>query len=546
MTPPNEPLLPDGGRTSFRFAETRQFGRHRSLSPSSRRQFGRHRASSLLWRRPVGVFCKASRRGTTARRSADKRRGRHQLFGGKIDAARSFTISIESMFGWNTVTPEEKAARTALRSGDLQAAYLSIAPLLEYPGNLPSDKLWSSAWKTFAEVAKGIAGPVLANQARSAASHPKNPNVLYELGYSLIEHGLHGPAATVLTRALDQQPAAEPILTELVCALEGLGLNEVAVDALEKSGLANTSFIFRYLLSFNKLMCGSVRDSIASAEGLSELAAKTPTQILDFQFMESALRDMHHRATLIEGHTTLEPTDLRGWTYVINNCLLLHLSEYGFDEGMNGRYAFVQESPELLAEGIYGISKVAPEYPAVPQRILALPDRDSEILARVAAAALRYDLAEWSPDRAEEPGILVCYDFATVDPETLDALTVRHPAQLLWCHACTWTQGFPLAPDVITYLHQHTTPPWGGFMKVDPETKQLTNEPALSGTCPAVASRVGDMLPKLDDIDELDLLPAFARRITAGNGALYHASSAEVSKRNMFRTDSPVKSNKFR
>jgi hypothetical protein len=52
--PHNKPLLPDGGRERFRFAE--------------RWQFGRHRAFSLLWRRPVDVFCNASRRSRAARR----------------------------------------------------------------------------------------------------------------------------------------------------------------------------------------------------------------------------------------------------------------------------------------------------------------------------------------------------------------------------------------------------------------------------------------------------------------------------------------------
>ncbi len=53
----NEPLLPDGGREGFRFAEAWQFGRHRALS--------------LLWWRPVGVFCEASRRSRAAGRWAD-------------------------------------------------------------------------------------------------------------------------------------------------------------------------------------------------------------------------------------------------------------------------------------------------------------------------------------------------------------------------------------------------------------------------------------------------------------------------------------------
>ncbi len=446
------------------------------------------------------------------------------------------------MFGWNSLSQEEKSARDALRSGDPKKAFAALRPLLEYPGKLSSEKLWSSAWRNFADIADRIAGPELSDLSRAAARTPKDPRVLYEFGYGLVEHNLHGPAATVLTRAFELAPTAEPVLTELVCALEGIGLNERACAVLEESGMAGGSFLPRYLLAFNKLMCGRIADSTTWLEGLAELAPSDSAQSESFQFMESALRDMHHRAGGLKGHAALDAADLRGWTYVVNNCLLLHLSEYGTDEGMNGRYAYLQESPELLAEGIHRLSRVLGAAKAVPLRIHALPDRDSEILARVAAATLNCDLLEWSPDHRNEPGVFACFDLANVEVDTAASLSIRHPGQVLWCHACTWTQNFPLAPDIITYFHQYTTPPWRERLKVDVDTKQLTKEPALSGTCEEVATRVCGMLPATSDMSDLETLLDFAGR--TGLSAEWLNGSGQ-QKRSIFRMDSPVKSSRF-
>ena len=71
------------------------------------------------------------------------------------------------IFGWNPASAEEKAALEALRSGDPQKACASLRPLIDYPGKLSGDKAWSSAWRTFADIAERIAGPELAALARA-------------------------------------------------------------------------------------------------------------------------------------------------------------------------------------------------------------------------------------------------------------------------------------------------------------------------------------------------------------------------------------------
>jgi len=438
------------------------------------------------------------------------------------------------MFGRKHVTEEETEALDALRSGEPQKAYAALRPLLEYPGKLPDDRAWKSAWSTFAKVADALGQSSLGEAARKVATSPGSPNSLYALGYGLVEQGLHGPAATVLSRALDLMPREELILNELICAFEGVGANALACSTIEKSGLAEKAFIPRFLLAFNLLMTGDLAASRRWHQGLLDLLKPDHKQAAELRSMELKLREMYERADRVRDVSALNEQDLRGWTYVVNGSLLLHLSPYGTDEGMNGRYAYLSEEPDLLAEGIHRLSKALSAAQIWPACVYALPDRDSEILARVTAKVMRWELKAWPAAGTLEPGVIACYDLTNVDGAVVLTLWERHPGQLLWCHACNWTIGPPVVPDVITYFHQKTSPPWVGGLRF--ESGKLEKGPALEGSPDEVAATIQAKLPTLSDEGDLDALVTLAK----------HTLAFETSGgRDRFRTDSPVKSSRF-
>ena len=115
------------------------------------------------------------------------------------------------------------------------------------------------------------------------------------------------------------------------------------------------------------------------------------------------------------------------------------------------------------------------------------------------------------------------------------SLHERRPGQLLWCHACNWTKNAFVAPDVITYFHQATSPPWGERLRFAGEGRKFEKEPALAGSPDDVAATIHATLPASSAPADLALLTLTE-----------HTLPFETSgRRTWFRTDSPVKSSRF-
>jgi hypothetical protein len=177
-----------------------------------------------------------------------------------------------------------------------------------------------------------------------------------------------------------------------------------------------------------------------------------------------------------------------------------------------------------------------------------LPDRDSEILARVTAKVTGWELKAWPAAGTLEPGVIACYDLTNVGGPVVLTLCKRHPGQLLWCHACNWTMGAPVAPDVITYFHQKTSPPWGEPWHFSVEGGgNLERKPALEGSPDEVAAMIQAKLPALSDEGDLDALIMLAKQTLPFETCGRMTDNSEPPKIYIrgFRTDSPVKSSRF-
>jgi len=123
-------------------------------------------------------------------------------------------------------------AEAALTGGDPQRAFSALRPALRFPAAPADSAAWARGLALLARIGGAIAGPSFAATAGAAAGEPDNPKALFDLGYLLYEEGLFDLAAAALDRAHGLEPARAVILTELVSALEHMGLNAVARDRL--------------------------------------------------------------------------------------------------------------------------------------------------------------------------------------------------------------------------------------------------------------------------------------------------------------------------
>jgi hypothetical protein len=452
-----------------------------------------------------------------------------------------------------TPTQDQYAAARAkalglLAAGDPKSAFNTFRWTLEDPQAAATleDARWPDALDVLARISDTIAGPQWAEHLRRAAREPRNPQHLYELGFQLIEQSLHAMAATVLARANRLAPGQAPILAEFVVALEHLGRNAEACRVLrEQPDLLERDPICRYLLAFNTLMCA---DIAGARELLLPLRDVPDPQVAA---MVAQVEPMLRRADRLKEVSPLDDRDLRGWHAVITGGLLLHLSPYGLDEPMRGRYAMVQDSESMCLQGLRRLSAALEAWDLRPPRVLLLPeDRDSEALGLAAATLLNLPAERWS-DRSDAPGLVVAYDVAALPQEVRAWLRPHRPGQLLFSQASVWTAEPPFVSDATTFLYQLNHSPWqAGRLRVDPQTHKTELSPAVQGTARELADRVtrAEVDPsEMSDLQTLRRLAAAMRptdQSPATADRLFGAFRS-TGNRARQRADSPVKSSRF-
>ncbi|HXU05125.1 MAG TPA: hypothetical protein VN903_29390 [Polyangia bacterium] len=424
------------------------------------------------------------------------------------------------------------AAQAALDANDPRGAFGALRPLLQYPGDVADTALWAQAIGLFAPIAKALAGDELASLAAVAARQADDAQAIFNFGYQLIEVGLAGVAATALARANRLKPGNPHIVEELAVALETAMHNHAVCDLLRANNqLVESRFILAYLLAFNAVMIGDIEEARRTLPLIRRLA--TPQEGWGATRIEGFLA----RADLAKKSSPLDETDLRGWHFVLTDGVLLHLSPHGFDEGMRGRYAFVQDSPATCLEGIRRVELVLGALDRRPERVLALGDRASAILAHATASVLGLPIEPWP---SELPGLIVAYDLDSIARPDLEALKAHRPGQILWGHASCWTQTQPIAGDLVTFLYQHNRDPWGRRLQVDGATGEARESEPEPGTPAEIAARMGSVTLAPDALADGPALAAFARAVAPRAAAV----NTEGARERQF-PGSPVQSSRF-
>jgi hypothetical protein len=346
-------------------------------------------------------------------------------------------------------------ASQALNSGNPKQAFNVLQGILGYPGHPVLSEHWQEAFGLFTEVSRAFADEDFCSKVQKVTEKSDDTGALYELGYDLVESSVCGIAATVLNRANYIEPGNPTFVSELVCALEKIGLHAEACKVLhEVPNLLAANFTCRYLLAFNSIMVGNL------AEAKQILPSLQQSQDAKEISMAETIAGMLQRADALKSVSPLDAKDLRGWHYVLNDALLLHVSPNNLNQGMNGRYGWIQDSYLFIREGIERLIQVVNTWDISIPKVLVLPEVNSSILGRAVAQILSCPMEIWSEENSQSPGLIVAYDLSKLETGLLEKLQKRHPEQVLWSHASCWTTEIPVAADLITYLYQFNILPW--------------------------------------------------------------------------------------
>jgi hypothetical protein len=414
-------------------------------------------------------------------------------------------------------------ARAALEGGDVPGAARALTTASRDPGLEARDDDLTALAALFAELAAAAELPPLVTAAESA--DPADPETLFVLGYQLVEFGLPEPAIPFLRRVRIDIPHEPRVVTELAAALERSGRHAEARDALlDEPGLLS-EFWPRYLVCFNAIFAGDLDTAREHAPQLDpspevEGSAEAAQRILD----------MLTRADALPDSSSLDHQDLRGWHYVLNGGVLLHLSPFGFDDGMNGRYAFFQDGVEGIRRDLDALVATLDARGARPARVLHLDEYGSRILAAALGELLSVPVAPWSPGA---DGLTVAYDMDAVEltAELVEGLRTSSP---LFLRSASWTQPPPTPADYLGFLHQVNIAPWGEVMSFDQDSGEMTTSEPSTEPDSTWARRILDAEPGAHELpqDTLEQLTAFAAHVPASRG-------------DMFWEGGPVRSSRF-
>jgi hypothetical protein len=446
------------------------------------------------------------------------------------------------------MTPELSKAWELFESGDPQGSMRAL--------RLAADELTSAEIAPLvARLAEGAGFADLSEASTALAARPASAYRLYRFGYACVERGIPALAVPALLEAL--QPAVAPpapaapqrvglfrrrrpqqpdpevaprrVLLELVTSLERGERHAEALTVLREHDALLDDWPDRYLTVYNALMCGrtalarEVFDALSAPEGI---------------WVEPGERV----GRMLERAAALPPSgdqDLRGWHYALTGGVLTTLSPQGFDQGMTGRWAYLQDDFGSCRYGLERLRTVLTAGGRRPASVGLLPDRGSRALGLAAAQLLGVPATPYEPGTADV--LVVAYDLNACDPALVAALRERAEGDLLFEHATCWTDPPGASADVCTLLVQTVVAPWEPGLRFTEDGEVEQAEPdGRSAEDLAEAILAADPAPREgdggtpDDPDEA--LAAFAAR-AAGTWA--------SSPRDRVRSSGPVRSARF-
>ncbi len=429
-----------------------------------------------------------------------------------------------------------------LKQENLQKAYSNIREILDYPGYFYLEAVWDDVIELFERITRELISDDWGDLVKKIRENPNDVDALYDLAYNLYEESAHSIAATFLSRANKIKPQDEKIVSELVVNLEFMMLNQDACTILsEAEELLETSEFCRYLLGFNRIITGNIDETEKLILTIQD------SQDKDIQFMAKSLKGMINKISALKKSRLLDNTDLRGWHMVLNGSILLHLSPYGIDDGMYGRYAYISDSYSLCRHGIDRLKSVLDAARIDVPYIISLPDRSSQILAMATSQIFRKPLKIWDEVDINTEGLIVAYDLNEIYSEEIILDIADHRiGQILWAHGSCWTYPFPFAPDITTYLYQQNNSPWGGSgMGYNIKSKRIEILEIDKSEDEDLSQQIIRAERDQDYIDDLDDLLAMVKSLNLINDESKPGIFRTNGRRMHQRVGSPVLSNRF-
>jgi tetratricopeptide (TPR) repeat protein len=328
----------------------------------------------------------------------------------------------------------------------------------------------------------------------------------YALGYHFVEVRRYELAIPFLERAHALAPRREDVALELALAYNSRFRPQDARDLLQPPHLRQ-SFWNGYEYHWASLLCNRpqgverfVDDSCAGIAD-AELDVHTHHTLL---FVLDKMAEVLMRLQAFPDPRPL----VQDWHFIQYGAAILdYFDDRTAEDGLEvagGRWVVLWGSAGHIAMILHKLKRWLIALDRLPQRVVGLPDRDSEIVARAAAHLLELPFVSAEDESPAQPHtLLVAADNRQL---TDSGLMPVLEGQTLFALNQHWLHRGGITPDVAGVMTQTLTLPWSGEnVQVDPETRRVTRpepdtRPAhviaqeLAGTEPHHDPRFDDIL----------------------------------------------------
>jgi len=367
-------------------------------------------------------------------------------------------------------------------SSEYEKALSSLLTILSYPSR-PND--WEKCWALAGQIVEKLGYTESSKDLFTVSINPDDSQAVLDLALNLYEQKQHGLALTLLFH-LEVEMSADPnFIAEISVNLENLMLHKDAAEFLKKHQYQHSdSFFINYLLCFNLIMSGQWKDTRLDINALNKLVDDE-----NDQYKMEVIQGFLSRTKALAGSNKMDLKDLSAWHTAINGGALLNISPYGFNEGMNGRYAMIQDSYELCMTSILKVEKLLIGTEKNITTVAFFPDRSSEVLAT--AAGLHLGLPTIPLTKAGDNTLVVVYSTQVqMSEEQLIFFRDHRPNQVFWEHASNWLSPFPFCPDISSYLCQFNTAPWEEKNSIDPKSRETIKVSADKAKASELAKKI--------------------------------------------------------
>jgi tetratricopeptide (TPR) repeat protein len=369
-----------------------------------------------------------------------------------------------------TASPAEehlRSAQEAAEEGQDQEALRRLSFGFE------ADRTYQPLYQLAAACLRRLGGAAEAALFESALASFGEPRAFFALGYHFVDVGHNRLAIPFLERALELAPGNVGIALELAVALTAHFQPARAHELL--SGLdLDDEFWPTYQRHWCALLCGE-------SAGTEEFIALARAQLEEVE-----PEDEEERVPLLQALDKLEeclgrlravqaPRQLiRDWHFIqYGSAILDYFDQRTAEDGLavaGGRWVALWGSNAALAAILAKLRGLLEELGRVPELVLGLPDRDSQIVGRALAELLAIPFSTVSGDIARPHTLVVACDSREL--RAYEELREVQPGQTVFALNLHWLAPCAICPDIVGVLSQVYYVPWGEQFRLDHASQQ--------------------------------------------------------------------------